>query len=104
MNIRYYRSIMKNEPDVLTVPDVARLLRIGKNKAYELVKTGQLPAMKLGKRLLIPKSILIDFLEDGHNYLILSPEPPKKVWTSGKSCGILCADESHSQERKGVKK
>lgn len=102
MSIRYYRSIMKNEPDVLTVHDTARILRLGKNKVYELIRSGQLPAMKLGKKLIIPKTILIDFMEDGRNYLNCSPDPPKKVWTSEKKCGIVVADESHSKTQKGV--
>ena len=31
MSYRYYFKMFKNEPDVLTVPDVVRLLQFGKN-------------------------------------------------------------------------
>ena len=38
MNMRNYFTMFKNEPDVLTVPDVIRLLRMGKNTVYKLLK------------------------------------------------------------------
>ena len=34
MSYRYYFKMFKNEPDVLTVPDVVRLLQFGKNTVY----------------------------------------------------------------------
>ena len=56
-----YIEMFRNEPDVLTVPEAAKLLRIGKNQAYELVKNGRLGAIKLGKKIIVPKPSLIDF-------------------------------------------
>ena len=58
-----YKYMLRREQDVLTVQDVARILRIGKNYTYDLIRSGRIPAMKLGRRLLIPKTVLIDFLE-----------------------------------------
>ena len=40
MNEREYYSMFNGEPEVLTVPDVIRLLRIGKNSVYQLLKEG----------------------------------------------------------------
>jgi len=37
-----------------TVEETARKLGIGKNQAYEAVKKGQIPSIKIGKRLLVP--------------------------------------------------
>ena len=56
-----YIEMFRNESDVLTVPEAAKLLRIGKNQAYELVKNGRLGAIKLGKKIIVPKLSLIDF-------------------------------------------
>ena len=50
-----YTEMFRNEPDVLTVPEAAKLLRIGKNQAYELVKNESLGAIRLGKKIIIPK-------------------------------------------------
>ncbi|MBQ8959871.1 MAG: excisionase family DNA-binding protein [Ruminococcus sp.] len=53
--------MFRNEPDVLTVPEAAKLLRIGKDQAYELVKNGSLGAIRFGKKFIIPKPALVDF-------------------------------------------
>jgi excisionase family DNA binding protein len=45
-------------PDVLTVREVARFLRIGKNHAYDLVKQGRIPAVALGRRKIVLKTAL----------------------------------------------
>ena len=51
----------------ITVPEVAEMLGISRNFAYELVKQGQLPVIRFGKRLLIPKMALERMLEKGVN-------------------------------------
>ena len=48
----------------ITVPEAAELLGISRNFAYELVKRGELPSIKLGKRKLIPKIALDKKLEE----------------------------------------
>ena len=47
----------------LTVPEAATMLGISRNFAYELVKQKQLPVIKFGKRLLIPRAALAKMLE-----------------------------------------
>lgn len=69
-----YIEMFRNEPDVLTVPEAAKLLRIGKNQAYELVRNGRLGAIKLGKKIIVPKLSLIDFCRNEKNYLVLMPK------------------------------
>ena len=48
---------MKVETERLTykIEEAGRLLGIGRNQAYEAAKSGQLPTIKIGKRLLVPK-------------------------------------------------
>ncbi len=43
------------EPVVLTVREAARLLRISRHLAYDLVHQGRLPSIRLGRRILIPR-------------------------------------------------
>ena len=43
-----YSTILKDQPEVLTVQEIARILRIGKNKAYSLVNNGKLLSIKAG--------------------------------------------------------
>ena len=78
MNMRKYYSMFKNEPDVLTVPDVVRLLKLGKNTVYKLIKDGTINSIKMGKKIIIPKVCLIEFLTNENNYQVLPPLPSKK--------------------------
>ena len=47
----------------VTVEQAARLLGIGRNVAYEAVKTGQLPSARIGRRIVIPRVALDRWLE-----------------------------------------
>jgi excisionase family DNA binding protein len=58
---------IKRRPDImekktLTVVEAARLLGIGKNLAYEAVKRGEIPCLRVGKRLLVPVAALEELL------------------------------------------
>ena len=48
----------------LTVPEAAERLGIGRNSGYEAARTGQIPTIKIGGRVLVP-SDLFDQLLDG---------------------------------------
>ena len=68
MNERYYLSMLKNEPEVLTVLEVADILRIGKNKAYDIVRDGKISSIKIVGKIIVPKMCLVQFLLDKNNY------------------------------------
>ncbi len=46
----------------LTLPEAAHVLGISRSTAYELARTGELPALRLGRRLVIPTSALESLL------------------------------------------
>lgn len=48
---------------VLTVPEVAKLIRLNQTKVYEMVKTGDIPSIKHGNRILIPITALVEWLD-----------------------------------------
>ena len=52
----------KREQVVLTVTEVAVQLRIGRAAAYALVHSGQLKAVRVNRRILVPHAALQDFL------------------------------------------
>lgn len=70
MSERLYLSMLKEHPDVLTVLEVAQILRIGKNKAYNLINSGSLSSIKVGGKIIVPKMCLIRFLLDTKNYQV----------------------------------
>lgn len=49
----------------MTVPEAAAILGIGRNAAYEAAKTGQIPTIRIGKRILVPRAALDRMLEGG---------------------------------------
>jgi excisionase family DNA binding protein len=48
---------------VLTVEEAAALLRISRQSAYAAVKAGELPTVKIGRRLLVPRHRLEQLLD-----------------------------------------
>lgn len=52
-------------PLVLSVEDVADTLSIGRNKAYALVNTGTIKALKIGQHYRIPREEFIDYIKKG---------------------------------------
>ena len=51
-------------PLTLRVEDLMPILHIGRNTAYELVRSKQIYSVKIGRQLRIPKQALIDYLEN----------------------------------------
>ena len=56
-----YRSF-DELPLTLRVEDLMPILDIGRNTAYELVRSKQIFSVKIGRQLRIPKQALIDYL------------------------------------------
>ncbi|WCK54758.1 helix-turn-helix domain-containing protein [Aneurinibacillus sp. Ricciae_BoGa-3] len=52
-----------NYPNTLTVKDIQEILRIGRVQAYELVNSGQFHVVRVGKRILVAKRVLLQWLE-----------------------------------------
>lgn len=44
------------QPLVYTVPEVAELLGLGLGLTYQLVRSGEIPARKLGTRWVVPRA------------------------------------------------
>jgi excisionase family DNA binding protein len=57
---------MANTAMVVTVTEAAELLGISRSLAYDLARTGQLPALRLGRRLVIPITALLSLLEQSN--------------------------------------
>jgi len=51
-------STLEEAPDVLTPEETAKLLRIGRNAAYEAIQRGDIPSVRIGRRILVPKLAL----------------------------------------------
>jgi excisionase family DNA binding protein len=45
-------------PEVLTVKEVAAVLRIGRSAAYAAVHAGEIPSVRLGRAIRVPRQAL----------------------------------------------
>ncbi len=52
-----------SERPTLTVPEAGRFLRLGRASAYEAARRGDLPTIKIGRRLLVPTAALRRMLQ-----------------------------------------
>jgi excisionase family DNA binding protein len=50
------------EPLVISVEDAAHLLGISRGLAYEAARRGELPVIRLGRRLLVPRARLLELV------------------------------------------
>ena len=73
---RSITAYFRGEPDVMQVKDAVRLLHCSKNTVYALIKSGTLESVKVGRNILIPKSLLVEFLMRDKNFFVLRPNPP----------------------------
>ena len=50
-------------PPVLTVPEVARVLRISRGAAYEAIRSGQIQAVRIGRTLRVSRHAVACLLD-----------------------------------------
>ena len=53
-------------PLIMTVEDLMPILLIGRNTAYDLVRSGEIKSIRVGRQIRIPRDTLIAFLENTH--------------------------------------
>lgn len=49
-------------PPILVVSEVAQFLGIGNNAVYGLIRSGQLEALRIGRKIKIPRHALLRFM------------------------------------------
>jgi len=54
---------MVAESPVMTVEEAGVLLRLSRGSAYEAARRGDIPVVKIGRRLLVPRARLMAMLE-----------------------------------------
>jgi excisionase family DNA binding protein len=53
---------MIEPPLTISVEDAARILGISRGLAYEAARRGELPCIRIGRRLLVPRARLLDLV------------------------------------------
>lgn len=60
-------------PMTLRVEDLMPLLGIGRNTAYELIRSGRIRSVRIGRQIRIPREALREFL-DGRKFQMTIPQ------------------------------
>ena len=50
--------------DLLGINDITKLLGIGRNTAYKLINSGELPSIRLGRKLRVRLSDINEYIND----------------------------------------
>ncbi len=50
-----------------SIPEIAKELGIGRSAAYEAARTGEIPTIRIGKRILVPVAALERMLAQASN-------------------------------------
>lgn len=61
------KSMITNTDDlplVLTISEVSKILGIGKNTAYDLIRSGAIKSVRVGRQIRVPKSAFLEFLKN----------------------------------------
>ncbi|MBQ1412939.1 MAG: helix-turn-helix domain-containing protein [Clostridia bacterium] len=62
LDIQNNTEIFKDYPDVVTIDQLQKMLNIGRNSAYELLRNNIIKSVRVGKRYIIPKVYVIAYL------------------------------------------
>ena len=61
--------MLKDYPDVLTVKQLAEILGIGMNTAYKLINSKTIGSLRVGTKILVPKSCVSDYLNSARYHV-----------------------------------
>lgn len=62
---RHSAEMFKDYPDIITIIDLQAMLHIGRNAAYKLLKDNSIVSIRVGKKYIIPKASVANFIAEG---------------------------------------
>lgn len=55
-------ELFRDFNDVVTIEDIMKMLHLGRTTVYELLKSGVIYSVKIGKKYIVPKQSIINFI------------------------------------------
>ncbi|PYE55485.1 helix-turn-helix domain-containing protein [Deinococcus yavapaiensis] len=62
MTLAPFSHLMVLDRAAYEVKELPAVLRLGKNAVYELLRSGQLRSIRYGKKYIIPREAIVEFL------------------------------------------
>lgn len=56
------KQLFSTYPDIVNIESLCAMLDISKNTAYGMIKTGAVEGVKVGRKYMIPKANIIEYL------------------------------------------
>lgn len=67
-NRRWMMSrLFRQYPDVVTVEQLCKMLHIGKNTAYALLRSGAMRSVRIGGKYIVPTKWIAEYLDKNKN-------------------------------------
>lgn len=60
-------NIFNDYPDIVRIDEIQSMLQIGRNSVYDLLKQNLIKSIKIGKKYIVPKQSIIDFVKTACN-------------------------------------
>ncbi len=61
--LKGHAKMLDEYRDVLTIKEVIEILHLGRNTVYRLLGDGEIKSRRVGKKYIIPKKSIIDYIE-----------------------------------------
>ncbi len=57
-----HRATIEDYPIVLRIDDLIEILSIGRNAAYDLIRSGEIRSIRIGKSYRIPRDAVVEYI------------------------------------------
>lgn len=64
-NLVHKQEVQPGQRLTVTVAEAAQMLGIGRGTAYELIRRGKIPSLRLGTKIVVPKTALVRLVDGG---------------------------------------
>ena len=72
-------AVFQELPPVLKVENLISILCVGRNTAYELVRSGQIRSIRIGTTYRIPKDAVVEFIQKSSGNIYFDSYIPHSV-------------------------
>ena len=61
--MKQIKDMLSEYGDIVTIEEVMKMLQIGRVSVYQMLKSGEIRSLKVGKKYVIPKKSVIELFD-----------------------------------------